>query len=293
MLSQPARCCPPQGEGYNFKAEPKAGIPFAFTQLLWRSTTKMGCAYKKCGALHWLLCYFDPHGSAPGQFVANVLPLAKSPPPPPPARAPPAGTTSSVDRLWLSAHNSFRKLHTNTPALVWDSGLAASALAFVVNCPKGYDPTNDQLGENIIFEAADGHRAPAPTIQKAWYDNAVVGGGWSARCVGAGAGREQVLQGQGVGRGSPGRVGSLRVPRQLRPNALWLPPLQFSYDYMREPTGGARESVWAFTQLLWKGTHRVGCAYQNCNSAWTVVCRYHPWGNVVSQYMANVLPRQS
>ncbi|RKP30420.1 PR-1-like protein [Metschnikowia bicuspidata] len=48
-----------------------------------------------------------------------------------------------------------------------------------------------------------------------------------------------------------------------------------------------------FTQVIWKGTTSVGCAYKDCQAqGWGkyVVCEYSPPGNVVGQLSGNVLP---
>ncbi|CAI5756649.1 unnamed protein product [Candida verbasci] len=48
-----------------------------------------------------------------------------------------------------------------------------------------------------------------------------------------------------------------------------------------------------FTQVVWKGSKRVGCAYKDCRSnGWGlyVVCEYDPAGNIIGQERENVLP---
>lgn len=48
-----------------------------------------------------------------------------------------------------------------------------------------------------------------------------------------------------------------------------------------------------FTQVVWKGSTKVGCAYKDCLAyGWQkyIVCEYSPVGNVVGQSPANVLP---
>jgi uncharacterized protein YkwD len=42
------------------------------------------------------------------------------------------------------------------------------------------------------------------------------------------------------------------------------------------------------TQILWKGTRRLGCGFANCNNNGVVICRYDPPGNVPDQFDANV-----
>ncbi|RLV96262.1 hypothetical protein JA1_000429 [Spathaspora sp. JA1] len=48
-----------------------------FTAIIWKSTTKLGCAYKDCSAENWgkyIICSYDPAGNVLGEMSANVLP---------------------------------------------------------------------------------------------------------------------------------------------------------------------------------------------------------------------------
>ena len=45
-----------------------------------------------------------------------------------------------------------------------------------------------------------------------------------------------------------------------------------------------------FTQLVWVGTKRLGCAVASCKDIDVWVCEYDPPGNVEGGYRANVLP---
>ena len=48
-----------------------------------------------------------------------------------------------------------------------------------------------------------------------------------------------------------------------------------------------------FTQVVWKGSKKVGCAYKDCRSTgWGlyIVCEYDPAGNIIGWEKANVLP---
>ncbi len=75
-----------------------------FAQLVWKSTLRLGCAYKRCATVNGLpgwvdvdliVCRYDPPGALPGQqqFRANVLPpggtVSSSATKPPPAKAAP------------------------------------------------------------------------------------------------------------------------------------------------------------------------------------------------------------
>ncbi|KAJ9094522.1 hypothetical protein QFC19_007932 [Naganishia cerealis] len=48
-----------------------------FTQVVWKDTTKLGCAIKDCSAKNWghyIICSYDPSGNMVGETKANVLP---------------------------------------------------------------------------------------------------------------------------------------------------------------------------------------------------------------------------
>lgn len=47
-----------------------------FTQLVWKNTTKLGCAFVRCGTFYgqYTVCEYDPPGNIVGQFDSNVLP---------------------------------------------------------------------------------------------------------------------------------------------------------------------------------------------------------------------------
>ncbi|CCE86547.1 Piso0_005043 [Millerozyma farinosa CBS 7064] len=60
-----------------------------------------------------------------------------------------------------------------------------------------------------------------------------------------------------------------------------------SYDYSSANTYNH------FTQVVWKSTTKVGCAYKNCqwnNWGLYVICSYSPAGNMIGQESQNVLP---
>ncbi|KHC68867.1 hypothetical protein MGE_00694 [Candida albicans P75010] len=65
-------------EGFNFGG---AGKLNHFTQVVWKSTTQLGCAYKDCRAKGWglyIICNYQKPGNIIGQELANILPLIRS-----------------------------------------------------------------------------------------------------------------------------------------------------------------------------------------------------------------------
>lgn len=69
-----------------------------FTQVVWKSTTQVGCGIKTCttnspfsGFPQWtiVVCQYYPYGNYVGQYATQVQPLKAMPPAPPPSPAPP------------------------------------------------------------------------------------------------------------------------------------------------------------------------------------------------------------
>jgi uncharacterized protein YkwD len=56
----------------------------------------------------------------------------------------------------------------------------------------------------------------------------------------------------------------------------------------RFPDGGFSMKTGHFTQVVWRGTARVGCGHATCNDNDVWVCNYDPAGNWDGQYRDNV-----
>jgi uncharacterized protein YkwD len=59
----------------------------------------------------------------------------------------------------------------------------------------------------------------------------------------------------------------------------------------RFPDGGFSMETGHFTQVVWRGTQRVGCGRSQCKGMDIYVCEYDPPGNWEGQYRDNVRPR--
>ncbi|MFP2910758.1 CAP domain-containing protein [Pyxidicoccus sp. 3LFB2] len=84
---------------------------------------------------------------------------------------------------------------------------------------------------------------------------------------------------------------------QAAPSTLVGAAVKSWYDEVSQynfKSGGFSGATGHFTQLVWKGTTRVGCAVsQGKGSKWYetyVVCIYQAPGNVLGQFQTNVLP---
>jgi uncharacterized protein YkwD len=60
-------------------------------------------------------------------------------------------------------------------------------------------------------------------------------------------------------------------------------------DY-KFPDGGFSMKTGHFTQVVWRGTSRIGCGRSLCKTMEIWVCEYERPGNWEGQYRANVLP---
>ncbi|CDK28681.1 unnamed protein product [Kuraishia capsulata CBS 1993] len=64
-----------EGDNYDYSA---ASVLDHFTQVIWKDTTKLGCASKYCNS-YWgtyIVCEYDPAGNVVGEANSEVLPLA-------------------------------------------------------------------------------------------------------------------------------------------------------------------------------------------------------------------------
>ncbi|CAL9737631.1 protein Pry1p [Monosporozyma servazzii] len=61
------------------------------------------------------------------------------------------------------------------------------------------------------------------------------------------------------------------------------------YDFANP---GFSSNAGHFSQLVWKGTSKLGCGIKTCDNAWGhyVICSYQDAGNVGGQYADNVMP---
>jgi uncharacterized protein YkwD len=173
--------------------------------------------------------------------------------------APPRPAAASVPREWadmLNVHNEMRKRHC-TPNLEWDSQLAAAAQDWANKCTNTHSDAKGQYGENLAFFTRTG--SDGKPILPAASD------------------RDAYL------------------------NAWYCEGKNSNYNYDNPTFAGGFTNNCApptnghFTQVLWKGSHGLGCGRATCTingqrgTYW--VCRYAPAGNdsATAALKANVL----
>ncbi|ODQ77955.1 hypothetical protein BABINDRAFT_40487, partial [Babjeviella inositovora NRRL Y-12698] len=64
-------------KNYNYSDPGYSHDSSHFTNLVWKSTDSMGCAYIDCGGAwgRYIICEYNPHGNVIGYFSQEVLPL--------------------------------------------------------------------------------------------------------------------------------------------------------------------------------------------------------------------------
>src|SRR5262245_42896813 len=65
-----------EGERYNFKRGGFSMNTGHFTQLVWRSSERLGCGMASCRGLEIWVCNYDPAGNVEGEYRDNVLPTS-------------------------------------------------------------------------------------------------------------------------------------------------------------------------------------------------------------------------
>merc|ERR1719509_274169 len=136
-----------------------------FTQVIWASATKVGCAMAEGTQWTFVVCNYDA-GNMMGQFNQNVLPLGpsnsqpastskttESPQPSQPAAAP-APPPSSGD--WLAQHNEKRRMHQDTPDLVVDQALITKAQGCADGMAQSGVFQHCSSGENLYASGGSG-----------------------------------------------------------------------------------------------------------------------------------------
>ena len=63
---------------YNFAVPGFGKSTGHFTQIVWKSSTQLGCAKATCGGQDYWVCRYSPPGNVTGQFPQNVLPKKAS-----------------------------------------------------------------------------------------------------------------------------------------------------------------------------------------------------------------------
>ncbi|KAF8057891.1 PRY3 [Scenedesmus sp. PABB004] len=281
---------------YNYsqpRFSPETG---AFTQLVWRASTDLGCAVQRCARgvagtgftdASLVVCRFSPAGNMAGGFAANVLPPLQQPqlPPASPAPGSPAPAPAPASPAPVPASPS--------PA---PAGPSPAPEPEPSPAPAGPSPEPSPVPVDATPALAlhNAVRAVYGAPPLAWDAGLAAGAARAAAaCSFDGA------SGEGFGTNvfaSTSRDGARALAAA---SAVWAGQAA-AYNFSAP---GYQAAAAGFTQLVWRGSTSLGCAVQWCAGgvsglAWPsgslVVCRYAPPGNPrdapASEWAANVLP---
>ncbi|AEO61181.1 hypothetical protein MYCTH_2135772 [Thermothelomyces thermophilus ATCC 42464] len=200
--------------------------------------------------------------------VESPKPVEPSPEPAPvssePASAPAPSSTKEVTVPQPSDYASTAVYHHN----VHRSNHSASALTWSDE-HAGYAKT---LAERCVFA----------------HDTSIGGGGY---------GQNLAMWGSS---GDPEAVGATTSVARAISDGWYNDELELfpASDYGKDNPDMSNFEKWGhFSQLVWKGTEKVGCYTNFCApgtlssyGSWYTVCNYYPAGNVAGAYAKNVLP---
>ena len=152
------------------------------------------------------------------------------------------------------------------------------------NVPNNSPPTSTSLPARMqqALEAHNAARAEHCSAPLAWSSEAAAAADeWAQRLVGRGCTLEHSRSAYGenlfmatAGRSSPADVVASWVNERRQ------------YDFRH---GGFSMETGHFTQVVWKGTTRLGCAMRTCRGMDLWVCNYDSPGNVQGGYAQNVM----
>lgn len=128
-----------------------------------------------------------------------------------------------------------------------------------------------------MLGAHDAARAKHGVPALSWSDSlAKTAQSWADRCVFE---HSSTSYGENLAQGTGGYSGADAVND-------WYNEIS-AYDFNAP---GDSEATGHFTQVVWKGTKRVGCGVAQCSDGALYVCNYDPAGNFAGEYEANVPP---
>jgi hypothetical protein len=177
----------------------------------------------------------SPPGTQPKPTTTPASSISNPASPSPSSNGDSSGISSSDKQAILAAHNNLRSTHGANP-LTWSDPLQSTALAWAMQCK--FQHSQGQYGGTYLSLMKMFYLKPVYRESFCWHRNAHDCG----RLQGLGAGRECVA------RSTLGY--SIRINVFCSTEGYDPSNPQFSH----------------YTQIVWKATTQLGCAYVNCPS---------------------------
>jgi hypothetical protein len=193
---------------------------------------------------------------------------------------------------WFIALNAWTDFADVKLTATWDAPAAPTTPPTVdPTTPPTTDPTL-AAWEQEMLDRHNLHRAKHCSPAMTWdAELAKAAQEWANRCV------WEHAQGTGAGENLAAAAGTARTPTETADS--WYSEIEL-YDFAAP---GSVPNTGHFSQLVWKGSTRLGCAQAttcpaaNISPSWAsfgtaqlVVCRYAPQGNITGAYGENVAP---
>ncbi|KAL2022994.1 hypothetical protein VTK56DRAFT_4209 [Thermocarpiscus australiensis] len=233
------------------------------------------------------------------------------PPPPPPSSTPeaviqsiPEPTPEPAPQPAPSPSPSPSPEPAPSPAPVVEAAKPSSAPAPAPTTEPAPSQPSDYASTALYHHNVHRYNHSASALE--WSEeHAQYAATLAARCVfahdtsigGGGYGQNLAMWGSS---GDPQALGANKAVAQAASDGWYNGELNLfpASDYGKDTPDMSGFEQWGhFSQLVWKGTRKVGCATQFCQpgtissmGSWYTVCNYFPAGNVGGAYGENVLP---
>jgi len=165
---------------------------------------------------------------------------------------------SELSDACLKAHNDYRALHQDTPAMTYDEDIGKQAQEYADKLAKDYESKGSGLvhadsedrpnqGENLYMSST--------TSEKEWD----------------------------------------KADASVKGTKAWYDEIEY-YDYATQKTTNSEKAIGHFTQLIWTTSTKLGVGVATAKRGqWNtvfVVCRYSPPGNYIGKYAEHVKPKK-
>ena len=239
-----------------------------FTQIVWKDSQQLGCGIG-CGSNNYcyVTCNYYPAGNYLGQFASNVFPIAgdsTSSDTTAPDTTAPDTTAPDTTAPDTTAPDTTAPATTdpNDPLEVFREEITARHNYYRVQHQAG-DLVRDSELERIAQEASE-HMVEIDNFE---YPS-------------------EKYNGKSIGKYL------FYVWGTLNANSIVDRMYQgvSSYDFSNP---GYTSGAGGFTQLVWKGSQKIGCGYACSGVECYGCCTYYPAGNMLGSFPSNVFPKAS